>query len=252
MSESTAPMPFDAPVVAGPSRRARRPSTTVAALAFGVLAGTSYVASTPLKGAPALGAFLDPVHGVWGVAAQAELPSHESMSMAALHAPVEVRFDDRAVPHIFAASQEDAWRALGYVHARDRLFEMEVQTRAVAGTLSELIGPRTREADREALAQGLAWGATRAFAAMDTSSPAIRATRAYAEGVNSFIDALTPAQYPLEFHLLGTKPMRWEPKYSAYLLARMGLTLAYTDGELRRAQVEAVSYFHRCGSQNLL
>ena len=123
--------------------RARRPSsvkTTV--LAIVGLALTLYVAAVPLKGAPALGKFLDPVHGVWAVARRAELPPSESRELRGVSTPVDVRYDDRSVPHIFASNQEDAWRALGYVHARDRLFQMELQTRAVAGTLSELLGAR--------------------------------------------------------------------------------------------------------------
>jgi penicillin amidase len=221
-------------------RRGAQPSVITTGLAAIVLVAACYLAAVPVRGAPPLGRFLDPVHGVWAVAAGAELPVRASSQVHGLTAPVEVRYDDRAVPHIFARNQEDAWRALGYVHARDRLFQMELQTRAVAGTLSELLGARTLQADREARGQGLAWSAERTYSELDSASGSARATRAYAEGVNSYIGAMTPSDYPLEYHLLGAKPQRWEAKYSAYLLARMGLTLAFTDGELRRAQVEAL------------
>ena len=224
----------------GNERAHRPPSVATTALAAVALALALYVAAVPFRGGPPLGRFLDPVHGVWAVATRADLPVRESHKLDGAAAPVDVRFDDRAVPHIFAASQIDAWRALGYVHARDRLFQMELQTRAAAGTLSEILGARALDVDREARAQGLAWSADRAYRELDPNSDAIRAARAYSDGVNTFIEGMTPADYPLEYHLLGAKPQRWEPEYSAYLLARMGLTLAYTDGELQRAQIEAL------------
>ncbi|HVT38283.1 MAG TPA: penicillin acylase family protein [Gemmatimonadaceae bacterium] len=222
------------------NRGSRSPPVATTLLATGGLALALYVSAVPIRAGPPLGRFLDPVHGVWSVATHAELPARESHQLAGAARSVDVRFDDRAVPHIFAANEPDVWRALGYVHARDRLFQMEIQTRAVAGTLSELLGTRTLEVDREARAQGLAWSAERAFRELDPNSDAVRAARAYADGVNTFIEGMTSGDYPLEYHLLGARPQRWEPRYSAYLLARMGLTLAYTDGELQRAQVEAL------------
>lgn len=209
-------------------------------LAAFVLACTMYIGAKPLGSAPALGAFLDPIHGVWAVATRANLPASDARQIAGLSSTVDVKYDDRGVPHIFAKNTSDAYRALGYVHARDRLFEMELQTRAVAGTLSELAGPRTLPLDREARAQGLAWGATKTFESIDPKAPAMIAIRAYAEGVNAYIDQMTAADLPIEFRLLGVKPMRWEPVYTSYLQARMGLTLAYSDGELRRAEAEAL------------
>ncbi|MFI5232536.1 MAG: penicillin acylase family protein [Gemmatimonadales bacterium] len=219
---------------------AARPSPITTALATIVLAGAMYVGFVPMRGGPALGSFLDPAHGVWAVATRANLPEHESAKIPGLHGAVDVRYDDRGVPHVFATNLDDAYRAIGWVHARDRLFEMEIQTRAVAGTLSELVGPRALELDREARAMGLAWGAERTYRLADPASPTGRAVRAYADGVNAYIDQMSAADLPLEYRLLSARPMRWKPQYSAYLLSRMGLVLAYSDGELRRARVEAL------------
>jgi penicillin amidase len=219
---------------------AARPSPLTTALAAVLLAAALVVGFVPIKTAPALGSFLDPVHGVWAVATRANLPESQGAKIPGLHAPVDVRYDDRGVPHVFAANLDDAYRAIGWIHARDRLFEMEIQTRAVAGTLTELVGKRALELDREARAMGLAWGAERSFRQLDSTSGTGRAVRAYAAGVNAYIDQMTVADLPLEYRLLSAKPMRWKPEYSAYLLSRMGLTLAYSDGELGRARVEAL------------
>jgi Protein related to penicillin acylase len=89
---------------------------------------------------PPIGPFLDPANGVWASAAATNFPPLQDVALAGLRAPVQVLFDDRGVPHVFAASEDDAYRALGYVEARDRLFQMETQTRAAAGRLTEWAG----------------------------------------------------------------------------------------------------------------
>ncbi len=209
-------------------------------LAALVLGGALYVGTFSVAGAPALGPLLDPVHGVWSLARTATPPTTANGLIPALVGAVDIRFDDRGVPHIFATNVNDAVRGLGYVHARDRLFQLELQTRAVAGTVAELAGERALPLDREARAQGLADAASRGFEAMAPTSRARVLADAYADGVRAYIATMPRSELPLEFRLLGAQPQQWEPKYTAYLLARMGLTLAYSEGELRRAAVEAL------------
>ena len=190
---------------------------------------------------PPLGPFLDPANGVWAVAAAAAAPpGTERVALPTLTHPVQVVVDDRGVPHIFAATEEDGYRVMGYLVARDRLFQLELQTRAGEGTLTELLGSRLLGGDRQTRALGLPWGAERIFAAMDTSPRSTRAVRAYAEGVNSWIDGLRPRDLPLEYRLLGAWPRRWQPRHSAYLYARMGLTLASEDPATPRLAVQAL------------
>lgn len=217
-----------------------RTSPVTVGLAATMLAGALVVGGRSTGGAPPLGALLDPVHGVWALARTATPPDSVGAAIPGLAQAVDVRFDDRGVPHIFAASMADAVRALGYVHARDRLFQLEIQTRAVAGTLAELLGERALPLDREARAQGLAVAMTRGYDGLPATSASRVLANAYAEGVNAFVGGMTRSELPLEFRLLGATPQHWEPKYTAYLFGRMGLTLAYSDGELRRAAVEAL------------
>ncbi|MFM9014139.1 MAG: penicillin acylase family protein, partial [Gemmatimonadota bacterium] len=75
------------------------------------------------------------------------------------------------MPHIFAATELDAFRALGWVHARDRLFQMEMTQRAAAGTLTEVAGARTRELARAARARGLPAAAAAQWAARGAAAP---------------------------------------------------------------------------------
>jgi penicillin amidase len=151
-----------------------------------------------------------------------------------------VLFDDRGVPHVFAATEEDAWRAQGYVIARDRLFQMELQTRAASGTLSELLGERTVGADRAARRRAFPWAAERAMAQLDSSSLIARAARAYADGVNAWIDQLGPADLPFEYRLLGRRPVRWQPINTLYLFLQMSYTLAWDDPTLDKLEARGL------------
>jgi penicillin amidase len=205
-----------------------------------VLAAAMYVAARPVGPVPALGWFLEPANGVWALARTANPPARAEARIPGLRAPVEVLIDDRGVPHVFAKSEEDAWRAQGYLLARDRLFQMEISTRAANGTLSELVGARALEADRVARRRGLAWGAERLAAGLDSGSLLSRAARAYSEGVNAWIDAMRLADLPLEYRLLGAKPARWRPLLSYYFFGQMALTLAYEDPTLDRLRVRAM------------
>ncbi|HEU4566114.1 MAG TPA: penicillin acylase family protein [Gemmatimonadaceae bacterium] len=225
-----------APRPAPPS--SMRPSPLAAALAAVLLALGLYAGARRVGPLPPLGPLLDPANGAWALAATAELPREERADIPGLGASVRVIYDDRAVPHIFAATESDAWRALGWVVARDRLAQMEIQTLAASGRLTEIAGARALSADREMRGLGLPRAAERKLAALDTSGPGARAVRAYADGVSAYIASLRPRDWPLELRLLGRRPSRWEPINSIHLINRMGWTLAYGDDELRHAWAE--------------
>lgn len=205
-----------------------------------VLAAAVVLAARPTGPLPPLGPLLDPVRGVWAVAYSAEHPDSFAAVVPGLGAEVRVAYDDRGVPHIFASAPADAYRALGYVAARDRLFQMELQTRATAGTLSELLGPSLLEADIQARRLGLSAAAEREFARVAASDPEVaEALNAYSDGVNAFIEGLSPAQRPFEYHLLGLAPFSWEPAHTLYLLKRMGWILAFSSAEWTKERVAA-------------
>lgn len=205
-----------------------------------LLAGGLYVGSRRVGPVPPLGPFLEPTRGFWTVALAAELPDSASAVVPGLASRARVLYDGRSVPHIFAESVDDAIRALGFVVARDRLFQLELQTRATAGTLTELVGLVALETDRSQRVLGLAWSAERSFDALDPESPVSRAMRAYADGINAWIARMGAADVPLGYHLVGARPARWLPQYSFYLLKRMGWTLSYIPLEQRKRAAAAV------------
>ena len=116
-----------------------------------------------------------------------------------LEAPVSVAYDERGVPHIRAENEHDLYLALGYVHAQDRLFQMEMVRRLANGELSEILGPKLIDADRLFRTLGLRNFAQGYAAKMDMSTPANQALLAYLDGINQF-QATHPA--PMEFDLL--------------------------------------------------
>ncbi len=188
---------------------------------------------------PPLGPLLDPVHGVWGVARTAVPPKEATIEIPGLEGPVDILVDSRGVPHVFATTETDAYRAQGYLVARDRLFQLDLQTRATAGRLTEWVGAVALPADRTMRALGLADHADRDFASLDSLSPEARALRAYAEGVNAWIDGLRPGDLPLEYRLLDVQPGRWRPEHTFYLLQRMNWTLSFGRHSLNRQRVAA-------------
>ncbi len=210
---------------------------TLAALTVIVLGGLSVI---PTGRFPRFGPFLDPVGGIWSVAGQARVPAEQQVALASLTDAVDVLIDQRGVPHVFAASEEDAYRVMGYLQARDRLFQLELMSRAGSGTLTELVGESALSGDRTTREFGLPWGAERKFSAVDSTSAGYHALVAFSEGVNSFIDGAGKTGIPLEYHLLGRSPSRWDPINSFHLFGRMGMTLALGDPARARLAVQGL------------
>ena len=167
------------------------------------------------------------------------MPTDASADVPRLGADVRIVYDDRAVPHIFATTEQDAYRALGYVVARDRFFQMYLQTIAARGRLTEIAGPRALSLDREMRGLGLPAAAEAADEQKRGGPEFTEAAQAYADGVNAFIDRMPASELPLEFRLLGRKPERWTVRNAYDLLGRMGYTLAYFDNETDRYSAAA-------------
>ena len=208
-------------------------------VALPVLAVLVYVGGWPIGRAPALGPLIEPVHGIWALEREQVRPGDERVEIPGLDSTVSVRYDRRGVPHITAAREHDAYRALGYVVARDRLFQLELQTRAASGTLTELAGAAALDVDRRTRALGMPRAAEIKLAALDSADPGYRAMRAYADGVNAWIDGMSARQLPLEYRLLGRRPARWAPINSVHLLNQMARTLSYGADELRHLSAAA-------------
>lgn len=163
-------------------------------------------------------------------------PTDMHVQIAGLAKPVAVTLDPDGIPRIMAGSDLDAATALGFMHARDRMFQMDLMRRAASGRLSEIAGPLTLRLDRTMRVLGLRMRATTDLAALDAGT---RATLdAYARGVNAWIVARGRFAAP-EFIPLGV-PEPWTPVDSLLWGKTMGLYLSSNwRSELARAALEA-------------
>lgn len=195
--------------------------------------------SLPLGPLPALGPFLQPVHGFLANAENGSQPAVVQRKTSGLEEPVEIFYNQRGVPHIFAGNDKDLYFAQGYVTARDRLFQLELQIRGAGGELSEWMGERTLEYDRYQRRFGMMFGAERALQYAH-GSPSEEIFEAYASGINAYIAQLRNEDLPLEFKLLGVEPRRWEPIHTALLLKYMTRTLAGGSSDLTISNTTAL------------
>jgi penicillin amidase len=145
------------------------------------------------------------------------------LAVPGLAAPVTIDRDQRGIPFITVASEHDAYFALGFVHAQDRLFQMDFMHRAAAGRLAEVLGPRALPHDRLMRTLGIYRLAEANLAGL--SDPARAALEAYADGVNAYLRAHRGA-WPLEYYLLGTRPEPWRPADSLAWGRLMALRLS--------------------------
>ena len=195
-----------------------------------ITAGLIYVLNTSWKIAgnntPLFGAFLSPQHGFWQNAESTNEDFTANLKFPQLTGKVNVYFDERLVPHVFAEQENDAYFVQGYLHAKFRLWQMELQTHAAAGRASEIVGEKALNHDREFRRLGMVYAAE--IAEQEASKDAIMKAEcdAYTAGANAFISSLTESTLPLEYKLIGYKPEAWSNfktflflKYMAYDLS---------------------------------
>ncbi len=136
------------------------------------------------------------------------LPQLEgTLALAGIKAPVEIVRDRHGVPHIYAASAADAYFALGFAHAQDRLWQMEMNRRVASGRLSEALGAATLDADKFLRTLGVRRVAEATLKGL--SADARSQLDAYAAGVNAFL-AQRSGPLPPEFLLTGIRPEPWQ------------------------------------------
>ena len=170
--------------------------------------------------------------GGWAFLASSLPQTSGKLVVAELTAPVSVIRDTADVPTIRAQNTRDLYVALGFVHAQERLFQMDQQRRLVQGRLSEVFGAKALTADRALRTLGLY---RHAAASVPLISPEFMdVLSAYAAGVNAFLDS--GKQLPIEFTLLGYRPDRWQPADSLAMGKLLALQLS---GNYRRELLRA-------------
>jgi penicillin G amidase len=199
-----------------------------------------YALSIKLGPAPPLGNFLSPTIGFWQSSDRNELQIPEALDIDGLSTNVEVTYDKNLFPHIFAKNNHDLYFAQGYVTAKDRLWQMEFQTYAAAGRLSEIVGDKALDYDKTARRKGMVFAAKNTIEAMESEPKIMEAVNAYTQGVNAYINSISQAGLPFEYKLLGYKPEPWTNLKMALLFKSMANDLSFSEKDLQNTNALAV------------
>ncbi len=192
-----------------------------------VTAGLVFVFNRPIGPLPMpLGKFISPQHGFWQNAEPANQSFNADLEFTDLKGKAEVYFDERLVPHVFAENDEDLYFIQGYLHAKFRLFQMDLQTKAAEGRASEIAGKKALDFDRRQRRLGMRFAAENALKEIEKDPQSKAMFDAYTKGVNAFIGSLTEAKMPLEYKLMNFKPEKWSNIRSALLLKMMAKMLS--------------------------
>ncbi|WP_422090309.1 penicillin acylase family protein [Tenacibaculum ovolyticum] len=147
--------------------------------------------------------------GVWLFSRTLHPTYNGTLELVNISDKVTVHYDEVGVPHINAQNQQDAYTALGYVHAQDRLWQMELVRRISAGRLAEVFGKDLVRTDIFFLGLGIEEATEKTIKNLDKTSEAYKMTKAYLNGVNQFINE---GVTPLEFYLTGIKKEKYTIK----------------------------------------
>jgi penicillin amidase len=190
---------------------------------------------------PPMGKFLSPQHGFWQNAEPVNKSFDAELNFSGLKGKAEVYFDERLVPHVFAENDEDLYFIQGYLHAKFRLFQMDLQTKAAAGRASEIAGPKAIEFDKRQRRLGMTFAAENAMKELEKDPQSKALFSAYTDGVNAYINSLKESEIPVEYKLLNFKPEKWSNYRTALLLKMMAKMLsAETESDLPNTNAKSI------------
>lgn len=146
-----------------------------------------------------------------------------NLEISGLYNNTTVHFDDYGIPHIYANTEEDAIRSLGYVHAQDRLWQMELLRRIAPGRLSEVFGEVALESDKLFASLGIDEYSEESVKLMSKESQAYKLANAYLDGLNEFIEN---GPTPIEYYLLGVDKEQFTLKDTYNVIGYMAFSFA--------------------------
>ncbi|WP_316813919.1 penicillin acylase family protein [Pedobacter heparinus] len=191
----------------------------------------AYTLHTKFGALPPILKFLNPFTGFWQNAENTNVKARNKIALKGCYQNVDIAFDDRMIPHIFAQNDHDVYFAQGYVTAMHRLWQMDFQTRFAAGRISEVVGKKAIELDKYQRRMGMVYGAENSLEGMMADPQSKEMILAYTAGINAYIHSLSRSQLPVEYKLLDFKPEDWTPIKCALLLKQMSAVLAMGSDE---------------------
>jgi len=174
------------------------------------------------------------------------------LELANISDEVTVYYDEVGVPHINAQNQKDAFTALGYVHAQDRLWQMELIRRIAAGRLAEIFGKELIKTDKFFSGLGIEEASAKTIKNLDKNSEAYKLTMAYLDGINQFMEN---GPTPIEFYLVGVEKEEYTIKdvYNVFGYMAFSFAAAYkTDPMLNEVKEKlGAAYFNEISLSNV-
>ena len=193
---------------------------------------------------PKFGFFLSPQTGFWQNAEPTNKTFNAQLNFPQLSGKTNVYFDERLVPHVFAENENDAWFVQGYLHAKFRLWQMDFQTYAAGGRLSEIMGDSSNgtsflKIDKFFRRLGMVYAAEKMLHVIENDAPLKSACDAYTAGVNAYINSLDEKDYPIEYKLLNYKPEPWTNMKSALFIKYMAFDLAGYEQDFEKTNAKS-------------
>ncbi|MCC9019512.1 penicillin acylase family protein [Flavobacterium lipolyticum] len=186
---------------------------------------------------PPLGTFLNPFIG----AVQNEQTSNSNKDISIkVSQKTEIIFDDRAVPHIFAANQKDMFFAQGYVCASDRLWQMDFLSYVSAGRMCEILGKEFFVHDRKTRRDGILTSAINTLKHIEKDQETKRALDSYTAGVNAWINSLSYADLPIEYKLMDYSPEPWTNLKSVLIMKYMSANLSGFEEDVSASYLQMI------------
>lgn len=197
---------------------------------LGIIVALLALAVLQLRGiatVPPLGSTLDPTTGAFNLGARAALPTSATIHLAGIPAAVTISYSAQGIPDLHASNERALWYAMGYLEARNRLFEMDLIRREAGGQLSAVLGPSYLTSDLFELRLGLIRTAEANFQALPSADKEI--LEIFSNGVNAArAYDISHHQLPVEFRLLNYTPTPWTPVDSMLVQGYLTQTLDYS------------------------
>ncbi|TAF66920.1 MAG: penicillin acylase family protein [Cytophagales bacterium] len=192
---------------------------------------------------PPLGSFFNPFGGFWQNAEAKNPTATEQLKINGLQGEVQVAFDERLVPHIFAQNEQDLYFVQGYITAKNRLWQMEFISYAAAGRLSEILGAGENDQyiqyDLHQRRIGMVYAAEQALKGLLENEKTKKILDAYVKGVNAYIEQLQPKDYPIEYKILDYAPEKWTELKTALLFKYMAYDLSIVNEDVAMSNILA-------------
>lgn len=203
-------------------------------LAVTVGGGTLYGLTQAVGPVPALAPSFVAGDGVWTDLADSQTPEqNRTLDLPDLKGSVGIVFEADGSPHIRAEHDADLWYSIGYLHAHNRLFQMDLMRRQGAGTLAEILGAGALSSDEFQRQLGLARTAEAEWQALPVDSPTREMLTAYSAGVNAVIGSdIQNGELPMTFKLLGYEPRPWTPQDTLVLKGVLAQMMSLSDNPL--------------------